>query len=164
MFWAFKLSFVVDILAYFALETVWATFEKLGDFSNLHDTLQDSLLMLCLTSSHSCLDSLVSRDWLDQQIKPLSACPWKKSHCVLAAKSIWKLTTIVGDLQGSLGKHLRPHPIHFLKINVIILITYKILLLNLQPFPSRIVMKVTRVEIIIVKFQLFNTTQWNNTL
>jgi hypothetical protein len=28
IFWAFKLSFVVDILAFFGLETVWATFLK----------------------------------------------------------------------------------------------------------------------------------------
>ena len=32
MFWAFKLSFAVDILAFFGLETVWAIFEKLGEF------------------------------------------------------------------------------------------------------------------------------------
>ncbi len=132
MFWPFKLSFVVDILAYFELETVWATFEKLGIFSNLQVTLLDSQLMLCLTSASPCLNSLVSRDWLVQQIRPLSVCPCKKSQCALTTKSCWKLTAIVGDLQGSLGKHLRPHPIHFLKINVIILISYKILLINLQ--------------------------------
>jgi hypothetical protein len=32
MFWAFKLSFVVDILAFFALETFWVLFEILGNF------------------------------------------------------------------------------------------------------------------------------------
>jgi hypothetical protein len=35
MFWAFKMSFVVDILAFFALENFWDTFEKLVYFSNL---------------------------------------------------------------------------------------------------------------------------------
>ncbi len=32
MFWVFILSFVVDILAFFGLKTVWAIFEKLGNF------------------------------------------------------------------------------------------------------------------------------------
>ncbi len=32
MFWAFKLSFVVDILAFFDLATFWAIFEKFGYF------------------------------------------------------------------------------------------------------------------------------------
>ncbi len=40
MFWAFKLKCVIDILAFFGLETAWATFSKLGDFfSNLLVTL-----------------------------------------------------------------------------------------------------------------------------
>jgi hypothetical protein len=40
MFWAFKLSFVVDILAFFKLATFGAFFEKFGDFfSNLLVTL-----------------------------------------------------------------------------------------------------------------------------
>ncbi len=30
VFWAFKLSFVVDTLAFFGLETDWATFLKIG--------------------------------------------------------------------------------------------------------------------------------------
>jgi hypothetical protein len=30
MFWVFKLSFVVDILAFFDMKTVWATFKKIG--------------------------------------------------------------------------------------------------------------------------------------
>jgi hypothetical protein len=30
MFWAFKLCFVADILAFFALKTVWAAFSKIG--------------------------------------------------------------------------------------------------------------------------------------
>ncbi len=30
MFWTFKLSFDKDILAFFGLATVWATFPKLG--------------------------------------------------------------------------------------------------------------------------------------
>ncbi len=32
MFLGFKLSFVGHILEFFGLETVWATFKKLGDF------------------------------------------------------------------------------------------------------------------------------------
>jgi hypothetical protein len=32
MFWTFKLSFVVDFLAFFGLETVKAAFEKKGIF------------------------------------------------------------------------------------------------------------------------------------
>ncbi len=32
VFWAFKLSFVVDILAFFDQETFWSTFQKLGQF------------------------------------------------------------------------------------------------------------------------------------
>jgi len=45
MFWAFKLSFVVDILAFFGLKTVWATFEKLGNFfSNLKVTLLTTMI------------------------------------------------------------------------------------------------------------------------
>jgi hypothetical protein len=31
MFWTFKFSFIVDILAFFGLETLWAHFDKLGD-------------------------------------------------------------------------------------------------------------------------------------
>jgi hypothetical protein len=36
MFWIFKLSFVVDILACFDLATFWATFKKFGDFFSYH--------------------------------------------------------------------------------------------------------------------------------
>jgi len=32
MFWVFKLSFVVDILAFFDLATFWLFFKKFGDF------------------------------------------------------------------------------------------------------------------------------------
>jgi hypothetical protein len=32
MFWAFKLSFVAEILAFFDLANFWAIFEKFGDF------------------------------------------------------------------------------------------------------------------------------------
>ncbi len=32
MSWAFKLIFFVDILAFYGLETVWATFGKIGQF------------------------------------------------------------------------------------------------------------------------------------
>jgi hypothetical protein len=40
MFWGFELSFVIDILASFDLETFGAIFEKLGEFfSNLLVTL-----------------------------------------------------------------------------------------------------------------------------
>jgi len=41
MFWAFKLSFVVDILAFFGLATFWPIFEKFSNiFSNHLVTLQ----------------------------------------------------------------------------------------------------------------------------
>jgi hypothetical protein len=44
MFWAFKLSFVVDILVFFDLATFWAIFEKFGKFfSNLLVTLLATL-------------------------------------------------------------------------------------------------------------------------
>jgi hypothetical protein len=39
MVWAFKLSFVVDILASFGLGDCLGFFEKLGDFSNFLVTL-----------------------------------------------------------------------------------------------------------------------------
>jgi hypothetical protein len=35
MFWTFTLSFDVDILAFFGLATLWATFKKLGDLKKI---------------------------------------------------------------------------------------------------------------------------------
>jgi len=43
MFWVFKLSFAVDILAFFGLATFGPIFEKLGNFfSNCLDTLEQT--------------------------------------------------------------------------------------------------------------------------
>ncbi len=42
----------------------------------------------------SSLDRPVSLEWLFQKNRPLSACPSKKSLCVLSLKSWWKLINI----------------------------------------------------------------------
>ena len=53
MFWAFKLGFIVDILASFALETFWATFGKLGKkISNLLITLLYSKVTVLNSLGH----------------------------------------------------------------------------------------------------------------
>jgi hypothetical protein len=35
MFWAFKFNFVVDILAHFGLETIWAIFLKISQLKKI---------------------------------------------------------------------------------------------------------------------------------
>jgi hypothetical protein len=48
MFWALKLGFVVDILAFFDLATFGAIFEKFGGFFNLQVTLNSDYDIRCV--------------------------------------------------------------------------------------------------------------------
>jgi hypothetical protein len=57
MFWAFKLNLVVDILAFFGLETAWATFFK--NWANFFSNILITLFPGSLDSNPGTLDKLL---------------------------------------------------------------------------------------------------------